>query len=344
MNKAFCFLFTTVLLLQMPFTVCAQKITVLQFNIWQEGTVIPSGFDAVADEIIRLNADLIAFSEVRNYNNTQFNERIVDALARKGKTYYSFYSYDSGILSKYPIEKSETIFPEENDQGSVYKAIVNIKGKKIAFYTAHLDYKHAANYLPRGYHSSTWKKLAQPVIDVKAILDDNLQSKRDEAIKAFMKDALQELKLGRHVILGGDFNEPSHLDWTEDSKHLFERKVAVAWSVPLMLAENNFRDAYREKYPNNITHPGITFPVYNPKVDFKRLVWAPDSDDRDRIDYIFYYPNKDIKLQSIKMIGPRASIAFGKVITEKTKDPLILPKGVWPTDHRAVLAVFKLRR
>lgn len=330
-------------LLNIPSISYAQTIRVLQFNIWQEGSIVPGGFDAIVDEIIRLKADLIAFSEVRNYKQTSFNERIVEALAQKGQIYYSFYSYDSGILSKYPIEKYETIFPEQNDQGSLYKALINIKGKQLAFYTAHLDYKHAANYLPRGYHSSTWEKLPKPVLDVKEILADNLASKRDEAIKAFISDALQEINAGKQVILGGDFNEPSHLDWTENSKHLFERKVAVDWSVPLMPAENQFSDAYREKYPNSITHPGITFPVYNPKVDFKKLVWAPESDDRDRIDYIFYYPNPEIKLKKIKMIGPQESIAFGKVIKEKTKDPLILPKGIWPTDHRAIFAIFRLK-
>lgn len=320
-----------------------KQLKVLQFNIWQEGTVINGGFNAVTDEIIRLKADLIAFSEVRNYNQSKFNERIVDALSKKGKKYYSFYSYDSGILSKYPIESYETIFPLQNDQGSIYKAIVNVNGKRIAFYTAHLDYKHAANYLPRGYHSSTWKKLEKPVLNVDTILKDNLDSKRDEAIAAFIADALKEAQSGKQVILGGDFNEPSHLDWTENSKHLYERKVAVQWSVPLLLAQNNFVDAYREKYPNNITHPGITFPVYNPLVEFKKLVWAPSSDDRDRIDYIFYYPNANIKLKKIAMVGPKESIAFGKVLKEQTNDKLLLPKSIWPTDHRAILATFKLR-
>ena len=42
----------------------------LQFNIWQEGTTIPGGFDAIADEIARLEPDFIMLSEVRNYHDT----------------------------------------------------------------------------------------------------------------------------------------------------------------------------------------------------------------------------------------------------------------------------------
>lgn len=342
MKKQLFIILITVLTISVQNIAKAQEFKVLQFNIWQEGTTVDGGFSAIVDEIIRLDADLIAFSEVRNYGQTKFNEKIADALAKQGKKFYSFYSYDSGILSRYPIIDHKTIFPEKDDQGSLYKAIISLKGKQVAFYTAHLDYKYAANYLSRGYHSSTWKKLEQPVLNVDSILKDNLMSQRDEAIKAFINDAFKESKQGRLVILGGDFNEPSHLDWTENTKHLFERKVAVRWSVPARLEANNFIDAYREKYPNNITHPGITFPVYNKNVDFKKLVWAPESDDRDRIDYIFYYPNPKLKFKNIAMVGPQESIAFGEVILEKTKDPLILPKGIWPTDHRAVIATFKI--
>ena len=50
------------LLLLFPFLLgCSQKekeFTVLQWNIWQEGTVIPGGYDAIVNEIARLRPDL----------------------------------------------------------------------------------------------------------------------------------------------------------------------------------------------------------------------------------------------------------------------------------------------
>lgn len=57
--------------------------TVLQFNIWQEGTVVENGYEAIVNEIIRLDADFIALSEVRNYNNSLFCDRIVASLKEK---------------------------------------------------------------------------------------------------------------------------------------------------------------------------------------------------------------------------------------------------------------------
>lgn len=71
------------------------EFTVLQWNIWQEGTVVPGGYDAIVDEVVRLKPDFVTFSEVRNYQNTRFCDRIVQSLKEKGETYYSFYSYDS---------------------------------------------------------------------------------------------------------------------------------------------------------------------------------------------------------------------------------------------------------
>lgn len=340
------FFFLTIILL---FTVTLshaskyKALKVLQFNIWQEGTIINKGFEAIVNEIIRLDADIVTFSEVRNYNNTKFNKRITEELRKRNKQYYSFYSDDSGILSRYPIKKYDTIFPLNNDQGSVYKAVVDFYGKEIAVYTAHLDYKHAANYLSRGYHSSTWKKLDAPVLDVDSILKDNIASQRDEAINLFIDDAKKEIAKNNMVILGGDFNEPSHLDWTERSKHMYERHIAVPWTITLLLENAGFIDSYRLKYPNEMTHPGITFPAFNKDVDFKKLVWAPDSDDRDRIDYIFFYPDKNLKFKDVFIVGPDTSIEKGKVVGDNTKDPFILPVGIWPTDHRAVLSIFEIK-
>jgi len=65
--------------------VLAQKISqlkVLQINIWQEGTMVPNGFPAIADEIIAKKADVVLFSEVRNYNNTDFVQRILAELKK----------------------------------------------------------------------------------------------------------------------------------------------------------------------------------------------------------------------------------------------------------------------
>ena len=105
------------LLIALGLSSCQQEKTfkVLQFNIWQEGAVVKGGFDAIADEIVRSNADFVTLSEVRNYHQTRFCDRIVEALQQRGQTYYSFYTEDSGLLSRYPITDSTTVYPLNDD-------------------------------------------------------------------------------------------------------------------------------------------------------------------------------------------------------------------------------------
>ena len=43
----------------------SRDLSMLQFNIWQEGTMIPGGFDAIADEIARLEPDFIMLKGVK---------------------------------------------------------------------------------------------------------------------------------------------------------------------------------------------------------------------------------------------------------------------------------------
>lgn len=313
-------LIIVVFLISLPMIAGAMEqktvFTVLQWNIWQEGTMVPGGYDAIVDEIERLRPDFVTFSEVRNYHGTRFCDRIVASLRERGLEYYSFYSYDSGLLSRHPITDSTTVFPENGDHGSIYRMVSEMGGREIAVYTAHLDYLNDAYYNVRGYDGSTWEKIPIPqtVLEVLQVYD---ASQRDDAIREFIADAGKDIEAGRIVILGGDFNEPSHLDWTWETKDLYDHNgLIIPWTVPLMLDNAGYIDTYREQFPDVLSHPGFTFPADNPLIPVERLTWTPDADERDRIDYIFYYPYsslltvktpKDVSVESaVMMDGGRA--------------------------------------
>ena len=241
-------------------TGCTQEkkeFTVLQWNIWQEGTMVPGGYEAIVDEIIRLRPDFVTLSEVRNYNNTNFTARLTRSLKEKGETYYSFYTYDTGLLSRYPITDSLTVFPENGDHGSIYRLTTDMNGKKMAVYTSHLDYLDDAYYNVRGYDGSTWEEIPIPTT-VEEVLERNVASQRDDAIKMFIEQAKKDREAGYTIILGGDFNEPSHQDWTEETKNLYDHHgLVIPWTVPVLLDEAGFVDAYRSFYPNVLDYPGL---------------------------------------------------------------------------------------
>lgn len=319
------------------------EFTVLQWNIWQEGTMVKGGYNAIINEIVRLKPDFVTLSEVRNYNDTRFCDRIVSSLREKGEVYYSFYSDDTGLLSKYPISDSTIVYPLNDDHGTVHRMLTEIHGHKIAVYTAHLDYLKDAYYNVRGYDGSTWKEIPVPE-SVAEVLVYNDASFRDDAIRNFIEAAQKDIENGIMVVLGGDFNEPSHLDWIRDTKDLYDHNgMIIPWTVTLLLDNNGFVDAYRTKYPDVLNYPGFTFPSDNRLMDVKRLTWAPKSDERDRIDYIFYYPDERLKLKDAVIFGPKGSIVRSERIEENTSDKFIEPIGVWPTDHKGLLVTFELK-
>lgn len=336
-------LFLTVL--SVFFTVNAKsfkELTVLQFNIWQEGTVIPGGFEAIADEIARLEPDFVTLSEVRNYKNTRFCDRITEALRNRGKEYYSFYSDDTGLLSRYPITDSVTVFPLNDDHGSIYRLNAKIDNREFAVYTGHLDYLNDTYYEVRAYDGNTWKKMEAPLTDVAEIHRRNSLSQRDEAIDSFIKDAAVQAANGAMIIFGGDFNEPSHLDWIEATKDSADHHgVVIEWENTKKLYDAGYRDSYRVLYPDPVTHPGYTYPSANPARKPETVTWAKESDERDRIDYIFYLPINGMEPVEAFIFGPEESIAYSREIHSASQDKFITPLGVWPTDHKGVLVKFR---
>lgn len=318
-----------------------QKLKFLQFNIWQEGTVVDGGYDAIVDELVRTDADFVMLSEVRNYNDTKFCDRLTESLKQRGKTYYSFYSEDTGLLSKYPIIDSAVIFPLNNDHGTIHKLVADVNGTELAVYTAHLDYLNCAYYNVRGYDGSTWKKLDKPLTNIDSILHINRASMRDDAIKLFIEDADKERAKGRLVFIGGDFNEPSHLDWTEQTKDLSDHQgLIIPWDVTTALSKYGFKDSFRELYPDPVKNPGYTYPADCKDIALNQLTWAPDADERERIDYIFYYPEDNIKLTNVSVYGPQGCVVRGVRTPDTSSDLFIEPLGVWASDHKALISEF----
>lgn len=335
------------LFLALIFTSCEKRkeLKVFQINLWHEGNVVSGGFDAIVNEIDRLDPDVVLFSEVNNKDGEMFIPRVLAALKEKNKTYYGENGVeDVAVISKYPILDERANYPKDSKAGSVAKVHIQVAGKIVTIYSAHLDYTNYACFLPRGYSGTTWKKIEAPIIDADSVLRANRLSLRDEAIQGILDDAKEELAKGNIIILGGDFNEPSHLDWGEDTKNMFDHNgVVVNWDCSVMLNKGGFKDAFREKYPNPITHPGFTFPSDNTDVDVNKLAWAPEADERDRIDFIYYVPTKNIELKDIVIVGPSETILKGERSKNNSQDIFMNPIGTWPTDHKALLATFIIK-
>lgn len=129
------------------------------------------------------------------------------------------------------------------------------------------------------------------------------------------------------ILLAGDFNAPSHLDWTEGAKSLHCDR-AFNWPVSKLVDEYGFKDSYRTVYPDPLLHPGITWST----VQKSQEGWGGTiPEPQDRIDYVYFKGSKLKPIQSTTYEGSDA----------------VLPKpyhknNTWPSDHFAVVSDFKL--
>lgn len=321
----------------------AHDVCLMQFNVWQEGTMVPGGFEAIAAEIARQKPDIVMLSEVRNYGGTRFCDRITAELKKHGLDYHSFHSYDSGLLSLTEITDSVTIYPHSGDHGTAYKLVTHIDGQRIAAYTTHMDYQNDTYYEVRGYDGNSWREIPS-LTDRAEITRRNLLSERDEEARAIAADVAHERELGSIIFAGGDLNEPSGLDWTESTAQTADhRGVIIDWPTLAILRQAGLADAYRTVHSDPLTNPGYTYPCSNPLVPIEKLTWAPKADERERIDYLFFIPNPRMQILSADIIGPTDDIIRGeRVATPWATRDVTPPLSTWPSDHRAVLARFRL--
>jgi exodeoxyribonuclease-3 len=124
------------------------------------------------------------------------------------------------------------------------------------------------------------------------------------------------------VFVVGDFNEPSHLDWTARAVKAGRHPIKVEYPNSLAMIQAGFADAYRTIYPDEMEKPGYTWSSF--------YKFDDPTTHHDRIDFV-YFKGKGIKLNEVKIVGEN----------QKDADIVISP---YPSDHRAVVADFKLTK
>ena len=211
---------------------------------------------------------------------------------RAGYEYQSRGSSNLSIHSKYPIIEKINLFKPFNS----HAAVIDVEGQHILCVNVWL------HYLP-----ANSKKRFEELSSEQLIKEEGKTRFRE--IKAIIKgiNALAQSKK-MPIIIGGDFNSASHLDWT-NKMSFFHYNKSVEWPVSKFLFDNHFIDSYREVTKN-------TEQNWIPTIGFF-------SDRKgERIDYI-YYKSKKLKTISSKIVKD---------------DP---EGGFFNSDHRAVLTEFQ---
>ena len=312
-------------------------LNVLTFNVWHGGTQVADGAQQIADIIQQTEADVTFLPEVG-----QAPQQVAALLG-----YQHLTATDTGIVSRYPIVSTDTV-------GKWWsKAVIDVNGTEVVVYGGHLEYRWYTTYLPRGYGGeihgdwppgwNTWNKLDAPVTDVDAILAANVQSGRPATAADLVADIASERDAGRIAVVGGDFNEPPSQDWTAATADLFDHNgVVIPWQTTQTLLDGGLVDAFRTVHPDPAANPGFTWPSDNALFPTSSLTWAPEADERDRIDYIFATPDERLTIDGASVVGPQSTIVRNERVVDDSADEIFTPDAVWPSDHKAVLANFSI--
>ncbi len=127
------------------------------------------------------------------------------------------------------------------------------------------------------------------------------------------------------VLVGGDWNTPSHLDWTEDTARIYKHRRNLHLPVSLAMQDAGFKDTFRDLHPNPVQRPGLT--------------WSPMFRESDgvatgfeRIDRL-YLKNPD-QPRDGWILRP----VSGHVLPEVWEDNAIpIEQRDFPSDHGALL-------
>ena len=83
---------------------------------------------------------------------------------------------------------------------------------------------------------------------------------RAAAMKALLPAWEAALSGGVPLVVTGDFNTPSHLDWTPAAVDVrSHHALAVRWPTTLALEHAGFVDTYREVHTDAVAVPGVTW-------------------------------------------------------------------------------------
>ena len=288
-------------------------------NEWFGGSRI----DEIASAIQCARADIVGIQEDCPTNSNVILDELGEGWYRAGKLY-----------SKFPAQLLHS-----NKNRSLEVVDVELAGSRVVRIVN-------CHWWPNNYGPflAQEKLRADPQLDLNhlAELVEEKGARRGgtRGYRATIEPLEKAIEEKRAIFLVGDFNEPSHLDWTEHyAKNGSDRwvenptgtplRLALQWPGSVLLKNIGMVDSFRQAHPNEVKKPGNTWtPSYPDQTPGRR----PYGDQiLDRIDRIYHHGN-DVKVVSAQVVGERGD----------TSDIVI--QGRWPSDHRAVVIEYKWKK
>ncbi|SNR14941.1 endonuclease/exonuclease/phosphatase family protein [Tenacibaculum jejuense] len=208
--------------------------------------------------------------------------------------YYHSVNSSVTIISRYPITST-------NSSGV---QITLPDGLKIYVFNAHLT----------SYPYEPYEIRDRSIRSESAAINSANRTRGNEMTK--IVNTIQSwVPAGAPVFFTGDFNEPSHLDWTTRAANANVHALKVAWPASRKAINIGLKDSWREVYPNEVLNPGDT--------------WTPrrsSNEVYDRIDIIYHKGNNVEAINAVRY-GP-------------TNDEAEVKLNNYASDHRAMMVTY----
>lgn len=267
------------------------EVKVMTFNIWIGGSVVD--FGKVIEAIKSSGADVVGLQE--SDGNAA---RVANLLG------WPFVNESLQIISKYPL-----IQPGDSD--GLYTYVQLAPGQVFAMSNIHLPSD------PYGPYQIVDGMNREDVLKSE-------EATRMPTLNQFLPTWKKLLAQKMPLVVTGDFNSPSHLDWID--KTVNQRKAMkfpVVWPESKAVTDLGMIDTYRVVNPDPKKVPGVTWTLGYP---YPRIA---KNETVDRIDFIFVPTGT--KVISSDIVGPKGGPDVTIGITP------------YPSDHLAVVSAFKIK-
>jgi endonuclease/exonuclease/phosphatase family metal-dependent hydrolase len=314
------------LLLTAPPLAADTRLTLLSFNAWGAGLNAGKPIDETLAVLRAADADLVGLQETRaegsgcSATDCPPAERArTPAIAPELAAALGMQVHEqqgdenvvwaNAILSRYPI-----LGPTPRGLG----VIVEVDGRRIAVFNI-----HATDFPYQPYQLLGIPYGDAPFLQTAAQAERAAAEARGAALDLLRQDLAATPDTAAQVIFG-DFNEPSHRDWSERAAAAGRHPLAVSYPLVRALEAEGFVDALRAVHPDEISKPAYTWtPTTSPD---------DPADHHDRIDFVLVRgagPGSEVTVEAAGIVGEQAPAA----------DLVVTP---WPSDHRAVRVVIQL--
>ena len=289
------------------------SLRVLVWNAWRGGNEVESGPEKVLQVIRDAKPDLVLMQESYDIDGDRptLGRWIAEELG------WHAHQAESPHLCIITPMKIEATFFHDAWHGLGVR-ITDEQNRTFVAWSIWLDYRAFITYELRDRPEQS---------DDELIAAEDERSARLPEAKALLKhlEDAGQLALDVPLLVGGDWNNPSHLDWTVDTTRIFKHRRALPLPVSTLMQERGFTDTFREVHPNPVQRPGLTWsPMFRTGPEGK-------GQGFDRIDRLY--------LRNPGTPGSWRLTPVGAHVLPIRWEPDSIPpaKRTFPSDHGAVV-------